>query len=516
MGTSGEGVAAPPRLPLQTLPSELCDAEPDLASRVVDSPLRTPDFYAQLLETAPDGIVVVDADGTIVVTNRKAEALFGWSRQELVGRPLEMLIPVRSRAGHPNHRLGYTADPRNRPMGSGLELTALRADGTEFPVDISLSPLITDEGTFVSAAVRDATDRKKTEQELRAANVRLQSAVMDLEARSRDTSALSRASQVMQSCARLDEAMEVIARASASLFEGVPGGIFTTSADSEMLDAFASWSDLGAVESFRAEDCWGLRTGRVHVLGEDELALPCPHVPAGTVWSVCVPLVAQSETLGLLHLRVASTADRESSLLRIEELSTLVRDQWGLTLANLRLRDTLRDRSIRDPLTGLFNRRFLDESFENELRRARRRDQQVTVAVVDLDHFKVFNDSHGHHGGDAVLRLFGRHLLEMTRAEDVVARFGGEEFVVLWPDTSIAEGLRRAESLAASWRQHADDAAAVLQPLPTLSIGVASFPGSGDTAQEVFAAADAALYRAKDAGRDQVVVADPRVDQAAR
>jgi diguanylate cyclase (GGDEF)-like protein/PAS domain S-box-containing protein len=470
---------------------------------------RSPDFYAQLLETAPDGIVVVDADGTILLTNRKAELLFGWNRDQLVGRSLEMLVPHRARSGHPRHRGSYVRDPRNRPMGSGLELTALRADGTEFPVDISLSPLITDEGTFVSAAVRDASDRKKTEQELRGANVRLQGLVMDLEARSRDMSALSRASQVMQSCARLEEAMQVIARTGKGLFEGVAGGVYTASADRELLEPVATWEGLSPVEPFRAEDCWALRTGRVHQLGEDMLALPCPHVPPGTEWSLCVPLIAQTETLGLIHLRVDCRADHESSLVRIEELATLVRDQWGLTLANIRLRDTLRDQSIRDPLTGLFNRRFLDESLERELQRARRRGKHLSVAVLDLDNFKVFNDTHGHHGGDAVLRHLGRFLLESTRSEDVVARFGGEEFVILLVDMSLSEGQARCELLIEGWQRRAEEAASVLQPLPTLSVGIAEFPACGDGVHDVFGAADAALYMAKEQGRNRVVAAGP-------
>lgn len=470
---------------------------------------RGPGFYAQLLEAAPDGIVVVDAEGVVILVNRKAEQLFGWSRDQLVGRPLETLVPTRARAGHPNHRVGYVKDPRNRPMGSGLALTALRADGTEFPVDISLSPLITVEGTFVSAAVRDASERIETEKELRGANARLQSVVMDLEARSRDMSALSRASQVMQSCASLDEAMQVIARAAAGLFGGVAGAVYAASADHEMLELVASWAGLELLEPFRTEDCWALRTGQVHLLGDDALALPCAHVPSGTAWSVCVPLIAQNETLGVVHVQGGTATEEEAPLKRIEQLATLVRDQWSLTLANLRLRDRLRDQSIRDALTGLFNRRFLDESFDRELQRARRRQQHVSVAILDLDHFKAFNDSHGHHGGDAILRYLGRYLMECTRGEDIVARFGGEEFVVIMPDTTVTDAHDRMQRLAAGWRRKGEDATSSLQPFPTLSIGIAAFPRSGEQAREVLAAADTFLYTAKDRGRNCVVAAVP-------
>ncbi|HVU60874.1 MAG TPA: diguanylate cyclase [Mycobacteriales bacterium] len=493
----------PDRLGHPALPRQSEPVEPPI-------PRRSPDFYAELLEAAPDGIVVVDGRGTIQLTNRKAELLFGWTREELVGKPLETLVPHRARAGHPTHREGYVRDPRNRPMGTGLELTALRADGTEFPVDIGLSPLVTDEGTFVSAAVRDASDRKRKEQELRDANAQLRSAVMDLEARSRDMSALSRASQVMQSCARLDEAMQVIARAGASLFEGVPGAVFAALADHDGLEPVATWNGLEPAEAFHAEDCWALRTGHVHQLGNDALALPCPHMPADTAWSVCVPLIAQNEAIGVVHVRVATRDDALPALHRIEELANLVRDQWSLTLANIRLRDTLRDQSIRDALTGLFNRRFLDESFDRELERARRRKQSLAVAVLDLDHFKLFNDTHGHHGGDVVLRNLGRFLLESTRGEDVVARFGGEEFVVILPDTPLADGVVRAQRLGVEWQRRGEATTGVLQPFPTISIGVAEYPSNGETTRELLGAADAALYEAKDQGRNRVVGAPAR------
>ncbi|HWB67657.1 MAG TPA: diguanylate cyclase [Mycobacteriales bacterium] len=493
--------AARPIVPEQAIPGN------QRRGSMPDAIEATPDFYEQLLEAAPDGIVVVDDTGTILLANRKAEALFGWPRDELLGKSLETLVPHRARPSHPTHRSGYMQDPRNRPMGSGLELTALRADGSEFPVDISLSPLVTEVGTYVSAAVRDATDRKQTELELRAANTRLRDAVSDLEGRSRDMAALSRASQVMQSCSRLDEALQVIARAAAGLFEGVPGGVYVLNDERGLLESAAIWAGLPPSEPFRPEDCWALRTGHVHLLGDDELALPCNHVPHPTEWAVCVPLVAQSEMLGVVHLLAPESRPEPGYLHRVQEIATLVRDQWSLTLANLRLRDTLRDQSIRDPLTGLFNRRFLDEFLDRELQRARRRGHAVTLGLLDLDHFKLFNDTHGHHGGDTVLRDLGRYLLEGTRGEDVVARFGGEEFVVVMPDTNVDDGMVRIAALAEGWRHRCADGGSVLQPFPTISIGVADYPTFSESAHELLGAADRALYRAKQDGRDRLVLA---------
>jgi diguanylate cyclase (GGDEF)-like protein len=189
--------------------------------------------------------------------------------------------------------------------------------------------------------------------------------------------------------------------------------------------------------------------------------------------------------------------------------------QVGLSIANIRLREALRTQSVRDALTGLYNRRYLEETLEREMRRAARAEQSLGILMIDLDHFKNFNDTYGHDAGDAVLRETGASLTKGIRAEDFVCRFGGEEFVVILPTADPETSRTRAERLRTKMRELTIMYQGKSLGMVTISVGVAAFPAHGTSPKELMAAADAALYEAKRGGRDKVVVASaPVTDEA--
>jgi diguanylate cyclase (GGDEF)-like protein len=239
------------------------------------------------------------------------------------------------------------------------------------------------------------------------------------------------------------------------------------------------------------DDCWALRRGRPHLVEQGRQGLVCKHLrePADASAYICVPMMAQGELLGLLHMAIT---EKGRSLETRQRFVMTVAEHIALALANLKLRETLRSQSIRDPLTGLFNRRYMEESLEREMRRANRGRHPVGIIMLDLDHFKRFNDTYGHDAGDALMRLVGSTLQRSIRAEDIACRYGGEEFTLILPEASLVDAAQRAESIREQIRnlnvQHRRQQLGGV----TISAGVAIFPDHGPTGDAVIRAADAA------------------------
>jgi diguanylate cyclase (GGDEF)-like protein len=187
------------------------------------------------------------------------------------------------------------------------------------------------------------------------------------------------------------------------------------------------------------------------------------------------------------------------------QLALAMGEAIKLSLFNLRLQEKLREQATHDPLTGLFNRRYLEDSLDRELHRARRKESVLSLVMLDLDHFKQFNDSFGHDAGDLMLREIGKVLGAALRHSDIACRYGGEEFVLVFPDSALADTSKRLEAIRVLIKgleiRHGDRLIGTM----TVSAGIAASPDHGTTAPELLRAADEALYAAKEGGRDRLV-----------
>lgn len=323
--------------------------------------------------------------------------------------------------------------------------------------------------------------------------------------RTRESAALAELGELLQSCTSIGEATRVFASMAVKILPERAGVLYLVSASRDDVDAVSSWGqgEQYSRNTFSPEDCWALRLGRLHRNVEGE-TICCEHLFATKPDSICLPLHAFGETIGMLTVLAAN--HRGSDHQHLEFLET-VAEQLGLALANLRLRESLRNQSIRDSLTGLYNRRYLEESFRRELHRASRHHAPLSVLTFDIDHFKRFNDTHGHDGGDAVLRAVGHCLQELFRAEDGAFRTGGEEFVAILADTSLEDAMARAEELRKQISRLKVNEENRVLPSISISVGVATYPIHGRTMDQLFKAADRALYQAKERGRNQVLAA---------
>ena len=399
----------------------------------------------------------------------------------------------------------------------------LRKNQTAVWVNVTVSLVRNEDGEaqYFIAVIEDISDIKQAEVELRAVrddlerrveartaelqvlSEQLKIQVGELEHRNHESHALAELSEMLQACFSLEEVQQVVAKFSAQLLPSVSGSLYSFGPSKNVLEEMVSWNSVSQRSALIGpNECWGLRRGRPFVT-EGGVSLKCRHVQTDHP-TLCMPMLAQGETVGLLYLEsvtgCAFSVDQE-------RLARTVSEMVALAIVNFRLRESLRQQSIRDPLTELFNRRYLEETFDRELRRAQRSKESIGMIMLDIDHFKVFNDSYGHEAGDALLKELGQVLRRSVRGEDVACRYGGEEFALLLSGADLEQTMMRAEQIRLSvqtlkTRIHEQELGSV-----SASLGVAAFPQHGTQLADLMRAADLALYRAKNEGRNRVLSA---------
>lgn len=470
-------------------------------AKLKDSEVR----YRRLFETAKDGILILDGDtGRIVDANPFLQDLLGYPESELIGKALWEIGPVKDIPASQEAMRELQKNEYIRYEDIPLETKAGARKHVEFVSNVYLV-----EGwRVIQCNIRDITERKQAEAQALATNDELLTLVKELQWRDRQMQLMNRMNELLQSCMTREEAYRVITLSAADLFPGHNGCLAILPNRNENLEVVARWGAEVIVESsFPLDDCWALRLGKIHEVIDLEAGLLCHHFlhpPQGGYF--CLPLTVQGETLGVLSL-IDNTVQKGEHPPGLKQLAVTVVETIKLSLSNLKLRDELRQQAIQDPLTGLFNRRYLDETLPRELNRAQRLSAPLCVVMLDIDGFKQFNDSFGHGPGDSLLREFAKVLREHLRKSDISCRYGGDEFVLILPDSSIADTQQRVEQIRVMLKelqqlQHSGQDLSLI----TLSAGIASMPEHGSTEIELLKAADEAMYTAKQGGRDRVVV----------
>ena len=305
-------------------------------------------------------------------------------------------------------------------------------------------------------------------------------------------------------CHSIEEILEVIPLGAAKLLPDHSGAISLFHSSRDKLEVAATWKGEWVEErSYNPEQCWAIRTGQPYESAPADGNIACEHSSFAQERMLCIPIAAQGEIYGVFHF----SCDQNRPWFPEErQLISSIAEHVSLTIANLQLRDNLKQQAIRDPLTGLYNRRYLLEILDSEISRASRKNTKIGLLMIDIDHFKKFNDDHGHDVGDFILGEFGTLLKKNVRKEDTPCRYGGEEFTVLLPDVGIEGMLNVAEKLRTTVRKHDFQFNNKFYGPITISIGCAIYPEQAKSMGRLLKKADTALYEAKQTGRDKIIL----------
>ncbi|MBY6043251.1 sensor domain-containing diguanylate cyclase [Phaeobacter italicus] len=323
----------------------------------------------------------------------------------------------------------------------------------------------------------------------------------------REVKLLGELNEWLQSSRSLDELFDMVSKFMTHILPNAEGSVYVYSNSRDVLDGWASWNGGDHKDHIHPGSCWGLRRGRVYEYGSGEVTFVCEHAePHDGRPYFCFPILAHGETVGLMHLR-AHSADCENFAAN-KKLARMCAEQISMAISNVQMRDQLHDQSVRDPLTGLFNRRHMTDSLRKGISRCQSQGSRLSLIAIDVDHFKKFNDNHGHDAGDMVLRAVGSVLEQACDGDEVACRPGGEEFTLILPDTTPEDALTRAELVRQAVEEVTVRYGEKALPRVTISIGVSHYPSHGTMPQDLMRAADEALYEAKARGRNQVYVAN--------
>jgi diguanylate cyclase (GGDEF)-like protein/PAS domain S-box-containing protein len=463
---------------------------------IEDNEIRLRDIQ----ENAPLGMSLISLAGEWLEINHALCDILGYNKGELKKLSLQQLI-------YPDDYQDMI-DAREKMRTGHIERIQseqryVHKNGHLIWVLTNESLLHDSQGTplYFISQMQDISDRKKNELMVKELNEKTNLMLTQLQQREFEMSFINKMNETLQTCQESHEAYSIIGNAANELFEQLDGGLAIADVTTHHFETMQEWGDNRTLKRIISpKDCWALRTGHAYVVDSPKNSLVCHHFESELEGGyMCIPQISQNGAIGLMVL-MAPKGEVISS--HQQQLANNFNDVIKLSLINIRLLEMLNEQSIHDPLTKLYNRRFLDETIPRELLRIDREGQHLCICMVDIDFFKRFNDDNGHEAGDEVLKLIGQLLLSNTRKNDIVCRYGGEEFVIIFIDTDLQAVIPKLQYICDKVRGERVYFRGESLPQITISVGVAEAPAHGQTMKDILRAADEALYSAKQNGRD--------------
>ncbi|HHW4984130.1 TPA: diguanylate cyclase, partial [Legionella anisa] len=465
--------------------------------------------FRNTIENAPIGMAIVSPEGVCIHANRTLQEILGYSAEELHNKSMLEITYVDD--------VPMTQDAMNKLLLGELRISHMekryvRKDGSIIWAMVSATLIRNAQGEPINfiAQMKDVSDRVQNEEKMRELNEKTMETLNELKLLEHDESLLNKLNRSLQVCITTEEAFPRIHIIAQDLFPNLSGGLSIYNQVMKQMETVVCWGkEQFLPKIFFPMDCFSIREATTNVVDDPNKSVHCAHYltpPQGGY--MVLPLIVQNELIGVIHL-LASKSKRLTQ--HQQDMANSFANIVKLAIANINLRVSLSELSLHDPLTNLYNRRYLNDILSRELIRIAREKKTLCVAMLDIDDFKRLNDTYSHLAGDEVLKSIGKLLKENFRKSDISFRFGGEEFVVVLLNTTLNNAASRMEEF------HEEVKATSIyykgNPLPhiTISIGVAEAPKHGATIDEIIKAADHALYAAKKGGKDQVKVYNPNL-----
>lgn len=464
--------------------------------------------YQAIADHAPVLLWSCDSEATINFSNAKRNALLERGSSRSRRRDWVSSIHPEDRALYKN---GLLASLKNNKY-MNIEYRFVLADGSMRWLSDHADPFYDDQGMLLGliGSIVDVTENRRHLAALKHSDEEAQ-------AHERENQLIDTMNSYLQVCLSMTETYPVIDYYVQRIFKGCAGGVYLFNENKTVVEPVVDWGvSSNASKVLDPNDSWALRQGTVHEVQYPGQGMLCDFLSKHPVNGyICAPIIAQGDMIGMLHVEYGEIPD-DFSKQEVEHhqhtrrrLVMITADNLALALVSIKLREALKQQSVKDPLTQLYNRRYMSDSLEREFARCRRAQKVLSVIIIDVDHFKRYNDEFGHDAGDKVLKELAEYIRLNMRENDIPCRYGGEEFLLLMPGVTQEEAQVRAEEFREGVKRMNIRHQGRRLGNIAISAGVASYPLCGECETTLFKSADQALYQAKESGRDRVCLALP-------